>query len=307
MSGQSGSRGRLLLTGARGFVGRRVLEHAAARFDVHAVSSAHAVTSGMATWHQADLLDQRAVESLVHAVRPSHVLHLAWYTEHGLYWNAPQNLAWTAATLTLIEAFSRAGGSRFVGVGTCAEYAADAGTAIEGITPERPWTLYGECKLALARILADFSARQHFGSAWARLFYLFGPGESPQRFVPSLVRSLARNEDAVCRHPALVRDYLYVDDAAAALVALVASETTGTVNIGSGAPVALGDLARLVADRAGQPGRVRVDPPVAPAAEPLVVAADVTRLTRDVGWRPTWSLATAVDETIAWWAANSVR
>ena len=116
---------RVLVTGASGFIGRFSLEPLAARgFDVHAVSSRlPAGPRGPATWHQHDLLADGEAARAIEIVRPTHVLHLAWYAAPRAFWTAPENLDWVRASVALVRAFERAGGERFVGAGSGAEYA----------------------------------------------------------------------------------------------------------------------------------------------------------------------------------------
>jgi len=78
----------VLLTGATGFVGHHCLQPLLARsFTVHAVT---AKASGPlfpdVQWHRVDLLDPAQVRGVLTAVRPTHLLHFAWYTEPGKYW-----------------------------------------------------------------------------------------------------------------------------------------------------------------------------------------------------------------------------
>jgi nucleoside-diphosphate-sugar epimerase len=119
--------------------------------------------------------------------------------------------------------------------------------------------------------------------------------------VPSVVTALARHEPAICRNPTLVRDYLYVREVAAALEAVLESDVRGVVNIGSGTPVQLGEFTRRIAAQAGATELVRLETPPAGGSEPPVIAADITRLSTEVGWHPTLPLRTAIDETLAWW------
>ena len=59
---------------------------------------------------------------LIEEVRPSHLLHFAWETRHGYFWQAPENQIWAEATVDLARAFKDAGGRRAVFAGSCAEY-----------------------------------------------------------------------------------------------------------------------------------------------------------------------------------------
>jgi nucleoside-diphosphate-sugar epimerase len=229
----------VLVTGASGFVGRQTIKPLESLgFEVIAPS------------HRAcDLLDPAQMRALLDATRPSHILHCAWEVTHGRFWTAPENLDWVAATLALARHAATCGVRRFVGVGTCAEYDWSDGGATDRAEGDaaRPETLYGKAKLATAGLLDTFCAEAGMGFAWARLFHLFGPGEHPARFVPSIAGPLAEGRPALVRHGGLIRDMMPVEAAGAALAALVASETGGVVNIASGQGVALGDFARRLA------------------------------------------------------------
>src|SRR5262245_48204662 len=109
---------RVLVTGASGYVGRQTLEPLACLgFEVHGLAR-RPLAEPACQWHTVDLLDSAAVAAAIAAIRPSHLLHLAWTTEHGKFWTDPANEAWRAATLDLVERFIAAGGRRCVLAGS---------------------------------------------------------------------------------------------------------------------------------------------------------------------------------------------
>jgi nucleoside-diphosphate-sugar epimerase len=132
----------VLVTGATGFVGRQALAPLAARgYEVHAVGR-----------REVDLLDPDATTRLVEELRPTHLLHFAWYAEPGAFWQSPENERWLAAGVHLLEAFAASGGTRAAVAGTCAEYDwSGSGILSEQSTPLAPRTAYGEAKNALRR------------------------------------------------------------------------------------------------------------------------------------------------------------
>lgn len=293
---------RVLVTGATGFVGRQVLAPLLARgCEVHVTTRhAQAVWPAGVVRHVTDLLDCSGHPALLDRVRPDHLLHLAWYAEHGKFWNAVDNAHWLQATLSLTDRFCRSGGERFVGVGTCAEYDWRYGVCVEGVTPELPQSFYGRAKLAAGQAAAAMAAHAGVGFAWGRLFFPYGPGESPQRFIPHVVTRLLAGDAAACTHGRQFRDYLHVDDAAAAIVHLLDAPLGGPVNIGSGVPVSIGDVARRIGRMLGRENLVQLGAlPDAANAAPMLVA-DPTRL-REVGWAPRKSLDEGLSDTIDWW------
>lgn len=297
---------RVLVTGAGGFIGRPALSLLVQRgYEVHAVSTQGVEEdSAGARWHRADLLDPNAANALVASVRPTHLLHLAWYTEPGGFWTSSENLRWLGASVRLVQEFAAGGGRRAVIAGTCAEYDWRFGVLSEVDTPLAPNTLYGASKHALRAVVAALAAESGFGYAWGRVFFLFGPGEHPAKLVASVARALLRGEPAPCSHGKQVRDFLHVHDVASAFVRLLDSEATGPVNVGSGEPVSVGQLVSIIGELTGRPELLRFGEVSSCPGEPPVILADTGRLRQELGWKPTFSLEAGLADTVAWWRAE---
>ena len=295
---------RVLLTGARGFIGAHCLEALQDRgFEVHAVSSRGRQNSDseQVEWHHADLHNAEHVLRMLAEIKPQYLLHLAWDVAHGVYWSSLENLRWVKSSLSLLQAFIDAGGQRAVMAGSCAEYDWNYGYCSEELTPLKPATLYGACKNALQSITAAASLEAGLSAAWGRLFFLYGPGEHPDRLIPSVITALLNNEDVLCTHGEQIRDYLYIKDAASALAALLESDVCGPVNIASGKPIVLKDLIAAAAEIAGSPDLVRLGALSPAADDPPLLLANTFRLMEEVGWQPQYTLEQGLQETVAWW------
>jgi nucleoside-diphosphate-sugar epimerase len=304
---------RVLLTGATGFIGRHCVSPLLdAGFEVHGVYHRGAPEAGSAMrWHEADLLDPLQLQGLCREVKASHLLHLAWYAEPGHYRTGKQNLDWVAASLNLLREFTANGGGRAVLAGTCFEYDLNYGFCDERRTPTAPDTFYGECKDALHRIVTGYARQFGLSSAWARIFFLYGPFEPAPKLVASVIGNLLLDQPAPCSEGRVWRDYLHVADVAGALAALVASEVCGPVNIGSGQPVALRHIIQTIAAQTGNAANLRFGSVRSPENEPPLIVADARRLQREVGWQPVFSLESGIEQTVNWWrsrvAAPDVR
>ena len=295
---------RVLVTGASGFVGINCLPLLMARgYEVHAADIVSAPPgAAVAGWHVLDLLDPAMVSDMLASVRPTHLLHLAWYVDQNKYWTSPANLHWTRASLHLLEQFATRGGTRILCAGSCAEYGLNAdGICREDSSPITPGTLYGACKHALHMIASAYAAQVGLSLAWARIFFLYGPREKPQRLVPSTVRSLLAGEKAVCRHGNYERDFLHVLDAADALVAVLESGATGPVNVAYGLATSIGRVVRCIADLLNRQDLLEIREEPAEPSDQVRILADTTRLRNDVGWSPKYDLQNGLEETVQWW------
>ena len=300
---------RILLTGATGFIGRQCIPLLLSQgYEVHAVSSRRAARDDPPVlWHQADLLDPPQASRLVSEVRPSHLLHLAWYTVPGHYWTSGENLRWVQASLGLLQAFGENGGQRVVMAGTCAEYDWQHGICSESVTPLSPTTLYGTCKHSLQLMLTAFSRETTLSAAWGRIFFVFGPHEAPDRLVAYVIQSLLQKTPARCSHGDQVRDFLYVQDVANAFVSLVESAVSGPVNIASGRPTVLRDVIGKIGELLHRPDLIQLGTLPAREDEPALLVADVGRLTKEVGWAPQYDLTSGLERTIEWWKGQMAQ
>jgi len=289
---------KVLLTGASGFLGRYVLD-SLRRQDIETVmlGRRHAPDTAFADFIEADLLAAPDFTALAKESEATHLLHLAWYAEHGKYWTSPLNLRWAEATTRLVEAFCEAGGKQVVVAGTCAEYDWLHGYCREGSTPLNPATLYGTAKDAARRLVMAVCAQHQVPCAWGRVFLPFGTGEASQRLIPSLIEVFRGKRPPFGVNASAYRDFLHASDVAEGFVALLRSGASGAYNISSGQPVPLADvvqeLARLLdADPQAVLGLTTERP-----GEPLLLVGENLKL-KTLGWQPALSLAQGLEQTV---------
>jgi nucleoside-diphosphate-sugar epimerase len=293
---------RVLVTGGTGFVGRHAVASLTdAGREVHCIARTPLTAPGVVA-HLGDLHDQAFVERVMMCVRPSHLLHLAWYTEHGRFWQSEENLRWLSTSLNLVQAFAAAGGQRVVIAGTCAEFAPSATHISEAHSLQRPATLYGTSKAALREVVAAFARDRRLSFAWGYLYFLYGPFEAPQRLVPSVICSVLRGEEARCTAGTQIRDFLHTSDAGAAFAALLQSSVEGGINIASGEAVTVAEMAVRAATAAGDARLLRLGAVPMNPADPPCIVADPARLFGEVGWRPRVSLDEGLRDVADWWS-----
>jgi len=296
----------VLLTGASGFIGRHCIEPLLARgFEVHAISS-KGVGGGIpgVHWHQGNLLEPGAARSILAAVKPSHLLHLAWFVVPGKLITSPENYNWVRASMELVQEFAAAGGKRLTTCGSGYEYDWRYGFCNEQLTAQIPNTVYGACKQALNLMTENFAATANLSSAWGRVFFLYGPHEHPQRLVSSIILSLLRGEPAKSSHGRQIRDYMHVQDVADGLVTLLDSEVRGTVNVSSGRATQIRDIVLTLGSLLGRPDLIQLGALPARANDAPMVVGDNARIAAELGWAPKYELDTGLKHTIDWWRAQ---
>lgn len=289
---------KVLLTGASGFLGRHVLHSLRQRgIDTVLLCRQPPADPKVTAWIAADLLASTDWVALVAQAQATHLLHLAWYAEHGRYWVSPLNLRWVDATVQLTEAFCQAGGQQVVVAGTCAEYDWSHGYCREESTPLHPATLYGVAKDAARRLVMAVCQQHQIPCAWGRVFLPFGAGESPQRLIPSLIAALRGQRAPFGVNASAYRDFLHASDVAEGLLTLLQQGAQGAYNISSGQPVQLQALIRQLAELLhAEPAPLLALASERPC-EPALLVGDPQRL-QALGWRPALSREQALHQTI---------
>lgn len=289
----------IIVTGATGFIGRHIVaELARAGFQVHALSRKPLLdTVPNITAHQIDLLNHVATAELLNDIKAKILIHAAWYTKPKLYWESELNLDWVASSLHLFKHFCNCGGSRIVGIGSCAEYIHDKELFVENDALEQPETLYGTCKLRLYEVASKFCQKKELSFSWARLFFLYGADEQDGRLLPSLMDHITNGAPLGIRDWHCLRDFLHVNDAASALASLALSRLEGPINICSGSGIPVGTFVQSVFEAVGQPCTVTSEiTTVSPAPRSLVGCNK--RLSEELGWRPNSGFKERLLETV---------
>jgi dTDP-6-deoxy-L-talose 4-dehydrogenase (NAD+) len=265
----------ILITGSTGFVGSKVLK-ALADQDVeirlvirkgneHKIPRQSNITSVISTPN----LFAEKVDWWVHNCRDVDVIiHAAWYAVPGKYLQSSLNAECLAGSVELARGAVEAGVKRFVGIGTCFEYDITQGV-LSVNTSIRPITPYAAAKAALGIFLEQWLKSVEVEFCWCRLFYLYGDGEDERRLVPYIRNQLIKGEPAGLTSGNQVRDYLDVNTAGRLIAKISTSNMTGNINVCSGQPVTVKQLAERVAHEVGRPELLRfgvrndnlVDPP----------------------------------------------
>ncbi|MCX6590497.1 MAG: NAD(P)-dependent oxidoreductase [Acidobacteria bacterium] len=235
----------IAVTGATGFLGRHVVAELERRSispiliclpskDLPAAFARHTIVE----------MDLKAIPAQLSPLlnQTDTLIHLAW---GGLpnYQSLHHFEDELPAHYQFLKALIGAGFKNVVVAGTCFEYGMQSGPLSEGMDA-RPTNPYGFAKDALRRQLEYLQQVQPFKLSWARIFYLYGEGQSENSLLPQLRRAVERGDRLFKMSGGeQLRDYLPVADVVSALVELAANQCdNGVVNICSGKPTSVRKL-----------------------------------------------------------------
>lgn len=287
---------KVLLTGATGFIGRQVLTQLLC-FGIETVVVGRTRPEGyLGEFIETDLLQPEAGATAIANARATHLLHLAWYAEHGKYWTSPLNLRWVESTVRLVESFCSTGGCQVAVAGTCAEYDWSVGCCHEDSTPLAPATLYGISKDATRRLVMAVCESYRVPCSWGRVFLPYGPNEDGRRLIPSLFEVFKGRRAPFGVNAGVYRDFLHVDDVAQGFVQLLKTGANGCYNIASGEPIRISEVVRLIAAACNADPNPVLELASERPGEPNLLVADNSKL-KALGWRPRHGLG----DIATWW------
>jgi nucleoside-diphosphate-sugar epimerase len=248
----------VLLTGASGFVGRQICR-ALLDDGYEVVATVRRQSARMADLEPGifriietdDLFEETEEWWSEKLAGIDAVVHAAWYVEWRKYVDSDANLDCLKGTLSLIRAAARRGIGHFIGLGTCMEYQLPS-SRLTIDSPLQPQNLYSACKLSVYHILLEYFKHEGLAFSWCRIFYLYGEGENPSRLVPYIRRQLEHGETARLSAGTQVRDFLDVKRAGQLISNVVTTGQRGAINICSGMPITIRQLAETIADEYGR-------------------------------------------------------
>ena len=324
---------KLLVTGGAGFIGSAVVRRAVA--DGHAVVNLDAMTyaacaanldpvadSPLYTFEKADIRDRAALDRILAAHVPDAVMHLAAESHVDRSIDSPGTFVETnvMGTFNLLEASralwerqGRPGGFRFHHISTDEVFGSlGAEGQFTEDTPYDPRSPYSASK----------AASDHLVRAWHETYGLpvvltncsnnYGPYHFPEKLIPVVIlKALHGAPIPVYGAGENVRDWLYVEDHADALLKVVQEGQVGrSYNIGGENEARNIDIVQricalldekrpgnrpyaeqiaFVTDRPGHDARYAIDP---------------SRIREELGWRPSVTLEQGLEKTVDWYLQN---
>jgi len=305
----------VVVTGGTGFVGANLVRRLVADgYQPHLL-----VRPGFSSWridairdrltlHEVTLSDADRVMSVLKAIEPGWVFHLA---AHGAYsWqtdDAQMHQTNILDTKNLLKAAITLGVEAFVNTGSSSEYGPKDHAPPESERAE-PNTPYGRTK-AIATYMC-FSAAQIHGTPvrTLRLYSAYGPFEDPGRFLPSLIVHGRRGVFPPLVDPQTARDFVYVDDVVDACLRAaqhVGGEPGAIYNVGTGVQTTVGDAVHVARRVLRIPGEPKWGSMPARVWDTDTWVADSRKIRAELGWEPRHTFEDGFSRMAAWFDEHS--
>jgi nucleoside-diphosphate-sugar epimerase len=231
------------------------------------------------------------------SIRPEATVHAAW---QGVFHdrNDRQQFANVPAAVEMLEASIAAGCRCWIGIGSQTEYGPWPDNAREETLP-KPVTAYGAAKLAACLQTQEICRRAGVRFVWLRLVSVYGPEDNLDWVVPFVGRTLLEGKSPALTSGEQHRDFLYVEDAADAICAVVQNERAeGIYNLASGHAPQLRETLERLRDLIDPALPLGFDEKSSDAVTHL--RADPSRLCMATGWQARTSLEEGLRRTVAW-------
>ena len=306
----------VLVTGANGFIGshlsRYLISHNA---DVHLflrkgcdMTRIRDIEPRVRIW-RGDILDFHALLDCFRIAVPKIIFHLAAVLNVSRDTRLLNSLLDTnfQGTLNIFRAVQETGISPdcIINTGSSEEYGAGAAPFVES-QREMPVSPYSVSKVAATHLGQMLYRTSGLPVVTLRPFLVYGPGQSTNMFIPSLIRHCLEKKDFSMTEGDQSRDFVYVDDVVDAYARVAVSRLAAgeVINVGSGIENQIRYVAEQVVHKMGSPVRLMIGALQKRTGEADHFFCDNSKAREVLGWSSLISLDDGLDRTIQWYQQN---
>lgn len=314
-------RKRILVTGGAGFISSNVVRHLLAATPYEVVSL-DALTYAGNIDNLADVLGHERlsfvhgdicnpelvadvvgeVDVIVNAAAESHV-------EKSIQEGASEFVTTNVeGTQILLDAIRRNPVERFILISSSEVYGTAERAPMDEEHPLNPRSPYAATKAGADRLAYSYYVTYGLPIVIVRPFNNYGPYQHPEKVVPRFITQALLDEPLTIHGDGHAsRDWLYVEDDAEAIEALIACDPDSVagevVNVATGRDISVSEIADLVLDGVGRSRSLKVHTPERPGQVDCHVGS-TEKAERLLGWRARTTFERGLERTIAWYEQN---
>jgi dTDP-glucose 4,6-dehydratase len=314
-------RKRVLVTGGCGFIPSNFIRHLLAQTPYDVVSLDALTYAGNIT-NLADVMDHERL-SFVHGDIRDHDLMRDVVSEVDVIVNAAAEshveksileggsefvTTNVEGTQVLLDAIREAPVERFILISSSEVYGTARYDPMDEEHPLEPRSPYAATKAGADRLAYAYHVTYGLPIVIVRPFNNYGPFQHPEKVIPRFITQ------ALCDEPVTIhgdgnasRDWLYVDDDAEAIEAVIAADVDAVagevVNVATGVDISVSEIADLVLESLGKPSSLKVHVEERPGQVDRHVGS-TEKAKRLLSWRARTSFAEGLERTVAWYGEN---
>ena len=199
------------------------------------------------------------------------------------------------------------GSKKFVGAGSQAEFGLVSG-AMSNEVVANPESAYGISKYAAGRLCRILCQQYNMQFNWARILSVYGENDRPNTLIMYLIDSFLNSRTPELTSCEQIWDYLYAPDAAKALLDIAIKGKDGkTYVVGSGHGRPLKEYVESVINHFGNSASVKFGSKPYPPHQPMELYADLSELTEDTGFTPSYSFDEGIERTVRYCKSNKCK
>ena len=296
------AKGNLLIVGGGGFIGSNLALNAyKSNYTVFIISlNVPKVKIKSITYIQADITNFKQLKDRLSDYSFDYVVNLSGYIDHSSFMESGNEMidVHFEGVRNIIKLIDWSRIKRFVQIGSSDEYGNLPAPQNEEMR-EEPISSYSLGKVASTQMLQMLQRTEKFPAVILRLFLVYGPGQSDNRFLPQIIQGCLTGDNFPTSKGEQLRDFCYVDDVSDGILSTLTNDNVNgeIINIASGNPLAIREVIEMVQKNVnfGFPkfGQIPYR-----KGENMFLYADVSKSRKLLNWLPKVSIEDGILRTI---------
>lgn len=290
---------RVFVTGGTGFIGTPVVKELQSEENALLLLSRQPKTASSSLEIpnvdiiQGDLSDIDKWKNEVEQFQPQLAIHMAW--ESLPNYDSKTSIRNLNYGLNLITLLAELGCKSIICTGSCWEYGRQSGKLGEDMIL-KPFNAFSAAKNSLHWLGEQIAKEYDMHFIWTRLFYVYGPGQKETSLIPYIINCVQKGKKPEIRTPLTRNDFIYVEDVARAISAIVKqAQKDGVYNIGSGYSTSVQQVIKIVYNKFN----LQYSGADAPQNDSVVdFWADISKIKMEIGWEPKLTISDGLQRTI---------
>jgi dTDP-glucose 4,6-dehydratase len=312
---------RVLVTGGAGFISSNFIRHllAATPYEVVTLDAltyagnlenlADVMSHERLSFVHGDIRDPKLVAGIVEGVDVIVNAAAESHVEKSIQDGASEFVTTNVeGTQILLDAIRRTPVERFILISSSEVYGTAEYAPMDERHPLEPRSPYAATKAGADRLAYSYFVTYGLPIVIVRPFNNYGPRQHPEKVIPRFITQALQDEPLTIHGDGHAsRDWLYVDDDAEAIEAIIAADVDAiageVLNVATGIDIPVSEIADLVLDTLGKPRelKVHVDERLGQVDRHIGSTDKAERL---VGWTARTSFADGLERTVSWYRDN---